>query len=54
MFLKAKRRPYFPVLIIEVKLRAAPERTSPGGHGGRGRFELKVIPKIYDLWRNRE
>ncbi len=40
MFLNAKRRICFPILILEMKLRAAPERTSPGAYGYRGRFEL--------------
>jgi hypothetical protein len=42
MFLKAKRRTYCPVLIIELKLRAAPERASPGAYAYRGRFELTL------------
>src|ERR1043166_3442970 len=40
MFLKARCRDYFSILIIEFKLRAAPERTSPGAYGYRGRVEL--------------
>ena len=42
MFLKAKRRTYFSVLILELRLCAAPERTSPGAYGYRGRFELTL------------
>ena len=42
MFLKAKRRIYSPVLILELKLRAAPERASPGAYGYRGRFNLTL------------
>ena len=42
MFLKAKRRDCFAVLIIQLKLRVAPERTSPGAYGYRGRFELTL------------
>ena len=42
MFLKAKRRIYCPVLILELKLRAAPERASPGAYGYRGRFDLTL------------
>lgn len=42
MFLKARRRIYCPVLIIELKIRAAPERTSPGAYGYRGRSELTL------------
>jgi hypothetical protein len=42
LFVKAKRRAYFSVLIIELKLRAAPERSSPGAYGYRGRFELTL------------
>ena len=42
MFLKANRRAYFSVLIIELKLRAAPERTSAGAYGYRGRFGLTM------------
>jgi hypothetical protein len=42
MFLKAKRRAYFAVLVIELKLRAAPERISSGAYGYRGRFELMM------------
>jgi hypothetical protein len=42
MFLKARRRIYRSVLIFELKLRAAPERTSPGAYGYRGRFELML------------
>lgn len=42
MFLKARRRTYCPILIIEWKLRAAPERVSSGAHAYRGRFELTL------------
>jgi hypothetical protein len=40
ILLKARRRKFFSVLIIELKLRAAPERTTPGAYGYRGRFDL--------------
>jgi hypothetical protein len=42
MFLNAKRRPFYSVLIIEWKIRAAPERNSSGGYGYRGRFDLTL------------
>jgi hypothetical protein len=42
MFLKAKHRNYFSVLIVEFKMRAAPERTTPGAYGYRGRFDLTL------------
>ena len=42
MFLKAKRRIYCPVLSLELKVRAAPERASPGAYGYRGRFDLTL------------
>jgi hypothetical protein len=42
MFLNARHREFFSVLIIELKLRAAPERNPPGGYGYRGRFELTL------------
>lgn len=42
LFLKARRRDLFSVLIVELKLRAVPERTSPGAYGYRGRFDLTL------------
>jgi hypothetical protein len=42
MVLKTRRRVYCPVLIVEFRLRVAPERTSPGSYGYRGRFELTL------------
>ena len=41
-FLQAKRRDLFSVLILELKFRAAPERTAGGAYGYRGRFELTM------------
>jgi len=40
--LKAPRRTCNPILVIELKIRAAPERTPGGAYGYRGRFELAV------------
>ncbi len=40
--LQAKRRDLFSVLILELKFRAAPERTAGGAYGYRGRFELTL------------
>jgi len=40
LFLKSRRRGYATTLLLELKLRAAPERTSPGAFGYRGRMEL--------------
>jgi hypothetical protein len=40
--LKAPRRTCNPVLIIELKIRAAPERSAGGAYGYRGRFELTL------------
>ncbi len=41
-FLQAKRRALLSVLILELKFRAAPERTAGGAYGYRGRFELTM------------
>ena len=41
-FLQARRRAMFSVLILELKFRAAPERTAGGAYGYRGRFELTL------------
>ena len=41
-FLQARRRDLFSVLILELKFRAAPERTAGGAYGYRGRFELTL------------
>jgi hypothetical protein len=38
--LKASRRPCNPVLVVELKIRAAPERTPGGAYGYRGRIEV--------------
>jgi hypothetical protein len=40
--LQAGPRSMFSVLILEVKFRAAPERTAGGAYGYRGRFELTL------------
>lgn len=40
--LKARWRDLFSVLILELKFRAAPERTAGGAYGYRGRFELTL------------
>ena len=40
--LEARRRDLFSVLILELKFRAAPERTAGGAYGYRGRFELTL------------
>jgi len=40
--LQARRRALFSVLILELKFRAAPERTAGGAYGYRGRFELTL------------
>jgi hypothetical protein len=40
--LKAGRRGLFSVLVLELKFRAAPERTAGGAYGYRGRFELTL------------
>ena len=40
--LKAGPRILFSVLILELKFRAAPERTAGGAYGYRGRFELTL------------
>ncbi len=42
MFLRTKRRAFYSVLVIELGIRAAPERTSPGAYNYRGRFELTL------------
>jgi hypothetical protein len=49
MFLKPKRRTYYSVLVIELRLRAAPERTSPGAYAYRGRFELTLTSYALSL-----
>jgi hypothetical protein len=38
--LKGKRRGCLPMLVIEMRMRAAPERASQGAYGFRGRLEL--------------
>ena len=39
-FLKdAKRRAYYPLVIVDITFRTAPERASQGGYGFRGRLE---------------
>ena len=40
--LQARRRDLFSVLILELKFRAAPERTAGGAYGYRGRFDLTL------------
>ena len=40
--LEAGPRAMFSVLILEIKFRAAPERTAGGAYGYRGRFELTL------------
>jgi hypothetical protein len=40
--LEASPRALFSVLILELKFRAAPERTAGGAYGYRGRFELTM------------
>jgi hypothetical protein len=40
--LKTPRRTCSPILVIESKIRAAPERTPGGAYGYRGRFELRL------------
>jgi hypothetical protein len=40
VFLRSGCRPYFVTLVLELKLRAAPERTSAGAYGYRGRAEI--------------
>ena len=47
ILLKARERPYYPILLIELRIRAAPERTSGGGYTYRGRVE--VVATSYAL-----
>jgi hypothetical protein len=47
VLLKAKERQCFPVILIELRIRAAPERTAGGGYTYRGRVE--VVATSYAL-----
>jgi hypothetical protein len=40
VFLKVNRRKYFPTLVIEIKMRAAPELVSRGAYAYRGQMEI--------------
>jgi len=40
IILKAKKRTYYPMQLVELAFRSAPERTQQGGYGFRGKVEL--------------